>query len=435
MALGGGTWLTQNKILPGTYINFVGVQRATAALSDRGFAALPYSGDWGADGKVVEVTSGEFQTACRDIFGYDYTDERVKPFRDLFKNALVCYFYRLNGGGTAAFNAFATAVCTGTRGNDLKVVIGANVDDDALFDVSLYLGAATLDKQTVANAAGLKNNAYVNWKPGATLAATAGTPLAGGVSAGVENQNYSNFLEAIEEYSFNTLCCPSGNNIVKGLFAAFTKRLRDEQGVKFQTVIHNYPADYEGVVNVKNNAAGAGASGTELVYWVTGAQAGCAVNKSALNKIYDGEYEVELGLTQRQLEAAIKAGEFTFHRVGSDTRVLYDINSLTSLTLEKTKDFQQNQTIRVLDQIGNDIAVLFNTKYLGVFPNDQAGRESLWADIVFYNQQLQDLRAIQDFVPEDVTVAQGGDKNAVAVSETVSVVNAMAKLYMTCYVA
>ena len=30
--------------------------------------------------------------------------------------------------------------------------------------------------------------------------------------------------------------------------------------------------------------------------------------------------------------------------------------------------FKANQTIRVIDQIGNDIAVLFNTKYLGVIP-------------------------------------------------------------------
>ena len=28
MALGGGTWLVQNKVLPGTYINFVSAKRA-----------------------------------------------------------------------------------------------------------------------------------------------------------------------------------------------------------------------------------------------------------------------------------------------------------------------------------------------------------------------------------------------------------------------
>lgn len=41
MALGGGTFLTQNKILPGAYINFVSVAKASATLSDRGIATIP----------------------------------------------------------------------------------------------------------------------------------------------------------------------------------------------------------------------------------------------------------------------------------------------------------------------------------------------------------------------------------------------------------
>ena len=41
MALGGGTWLVQNKVLPGSYINFSSVAKASATLSDRGYAAAP----------------------------------------------------------------------------------------------------------------------------------------------------------------------------------------------------------------------------------------------------------------------------------------------------------------------------------------------------------------------------------------------------------
>lgn len=42
MALGGGNWLSQNKILPGSYINFSSVAKVSAALSDRGYAAEPF---------------------------------------------------------------------------------------------------------------------------------------------------------------------------------------------------------------------------------------------------------------------------------------------------------------------------------------------------------------------------------------------------------
>jgi len=41
MALGGGTFTAQNKVLPGTYINFVSAASANANLSDRGIATMP----------------------------------------------------------------------------------------------------------------------------------------------------------------------------------------------------------------------------------------------------------------------------------------------------------------------------------------------------------------------------------------------------------
>ena len=50
MALGGGTFLVQNKVLPGAYMNFVSVAHASATLSYRGTATLPLDMDWGPEG-------------------------------------------------------------------------------------------------------------------------------------------------------------------------------------------------------------------------------------------------------------------------------------------------------------------------------------------------------------------------------------------------
>ena len=93
--------------------------------------------------------------------------------------------------------------------------------------------------------------------------------------------------------------------------------------------------------------------------------------------------------------------------------------------------FKSNQTMHVCDQIANDVAVVFNTKYLGVVPNDADGRASLWADIVKLHQQLQEIRAIENFEDSDITVSQGDTKMAVVVEDAITVVNAMGKLYMT----
>ena len=69
MALGGGTFTVQNKLLPGAYINFVSASHASAELSDRGTAALPMVLDWGSEGEVFTVTAEEFQRESLRIFG------------------------------------------------------------------------------------------------------------------------------------------------------------------------------------------------------------------------------------------------------------------------------------------------------------------------------------------------------------------------------
>lgn len=426
--LGGGTFVTQNKVLPGSYINFVSLAKASATLSNRGIVAMPLELDWGVEGAVFEVTKADFQKNSLKIFGYAYTDEKLKGLRDLFMNIKTLYAYRLTSGGNKATNTFATAKFGGIRGNDLKIVIQANVDVPSKFDVKTVLGTTVVDLQTVTTAAELVVNDYVTFKTGATLAVTASTPLTGGTNGTVDGTAHQNFLDKIEAYSYNALGVVTTDDITKGLYVNFAKRLRDEVGQKFQAVLYNKASDYEGVVNVKNRATESEAA---LVYWVTGIIAGCEVNKSNLNKKYDGEYTVEADYTQAQLEAAIKAGEFTLHKVGSDIRVLSDINSLVTVSDTKGEIFKDNQTVRVMDQIANDIAVLFNTKYLGNVPNDAAGRISLWSDIVKHHEQLAEIRAIENFSDADVVVSQGETKKSVVVQDAVTVVNAMAQLYMT----
>lgn len=430
MALGGGTFVTQNKKLPGAYINFVSAASANPALSDRGIVTMPLELDWGVDGEVFEVTNGDFQKKSMAIFGYAYTDDKLKGLRDLFLNAKTLYAYRLNSGGAKASNTFADALYSGIRGNDLKITIQENVDDGTMFDVKTVLGTYVVDEQTVEKAGDLTGNGYVKWKPGATLAVTAATPLSGGTNGTVDGAAHQAYLDKIEPYTYNTMGVVTTDESIIGLYAAFVKRLRDEVGVKFQMVLYHKAADYMGVINVKNKVTDDGWNEAALVYWVTGVSAACEANKSNQNKVYNGEFNVDASYTQNQLSAAIDAGEFTLHKVGPDVRVLEDINSMVTTSDTQGDVFKDNQAIRVIDQIANDIAVLFNTKYLGVVPNDAAGRVSLWSDIVAHHRQMEQVRAIENFSDSDVAVERGSTKKSVVVTDTVEVVNAMGKLYM-----
>ncbi len=437
MALGGGTFLTQNKILPGAYINFISVASASATLSDRGIATIPLEMNWGPEGEVITVELGDFQKNSQKIFGYAYTADELKPMREIFLHAKKVHFFRLNASGTKATCTYATAKYPGTRGNDLRIVIEANENSQPealLYDVSTFLGTLQVDQQkAISQMSDLKNNDYVDFKTGASLGLTASTPLTSGANGTVEDATYQTYLDKMEAYTFNAMGCLSTKPTITALFASFCKRMRDDAGKKFHVVCFRNLADYEGVVSVKNGLVG-DTENPALIPWATGVVAGTAVNKSATNMDYDGEYAVDTDYTQSELEAGITEGSFMFHLVDDNVVVLEDINTFTSITDEKSSDFSSNQTIRVLDQIANDIAVLFGTKYIGKVPNDASGRISLWNDIVKHHQELQNIRAIENFNPDNVTVAQGDTKKAVVVADYVTPVNAMAKLYMTVYV-
>ncbi|HBE9430007.1 TPA: phage tail sheath family protein [Clostridioides difficile] len=432
MALGGGTFVTQNKVLPGAYINFVSATRATSSLSDRGIVAIPLELDWGIDEDVFQVTSDDFEKYSVKYFGYDYTHEKLKGLRDLFKNIRLGYFYKLNKGVKASCT-IATAKYSGIRGNDLKVTVTTNIDDNAKFDVVTLLDNKKVDTQIAKVIADLQDNDYITWKKDATLEASAGLVFTGGTNGeAVTGAEYQAFLDKIESYSFNALGCLATTTEIKSLFVEFTKRMRDKVGAKFQTVLYKKSdADYEGIVSIENKIKDKDLVESSLIYWVIGAIAGCDINKSNTNKKYDGEFDIDVNYTQIQLEEALKSGKFIFHKVGDEVHVLEDINTFVSFTDDKNDDFSSNQSIRVLDQIANDIATLFNEKYLGKVPNDKAGRISFWNDVVKHHKELENIRAIEDFKTDDVSVELGNDKKTVIVSDAVKVINAMSKLYMT----
>lgn len=452
MALGGGTWQFQNKILPGTYINFASKVRAEADISERGYATMALPFDWGPENVVFPVTAEEFQEKSLSIFGYDYTADELKGLRDLFINAKTVYFYRLSNNAVAAKNSMGTAKYAGARGNDITTEVATDVDDTDTFDVKTYIkvdGINTLvDNQKQVKAwTDVTDNDYVKWsRAGGTMVATAGTPMTGGSNGDdITGAQYQAYIDAISSYYFNTMGYPGTDQKIQSLLINFCKRMRDDVGSKFQLVLYGVEGvDYEGVISIANKATDSGASPASLVYWLTGAEASCAINASLTNSTYNGEYTVDTNYSQRQLAAGIQQGRLLFHNVHrtvsgelvGEIKVLTDINTFTSFVKKKTSDFSLNQVIRVLDQDATDIANLFNRQYLGSEQNDDDGRTALWGDIVALHKEYQRVRAIQNFKAEDIPVpTQGTQKTAVLLSYEIQPTCCMEKLYVNVIVA
>lgn len=445
MAAGGGIFTAQNKVLPGAYINFISKARALGSIGERGVVAMPFIGSWGKEDEIISLSAEEFQKNCFSILGYAYTDDKMLPLREVFKGASEIKLFRLGKGerakaviGSGEDTLTVTAVCGGIRGNDIKIVIEEDIDNENSFIVRTLVGSefTEADIQTVSSVTELKKNNFVAFS-GNKIVATAGTNLSGGTDGEVTGNDYSAFLDKIESEDFTTILYAGSDEVTKGLFVSFVKRLRDDEGYKVTCVIHDYAkADFEGVISVKSEITPIEGivDKTGLVYWAAGKTAGAEVNESLTNVKYDGELNISAAYKKSELKEFIQNGEFVFYGDKGEYKVLKDINSFTSIAADKDGDFSNNQVIRVLDAVANDTARIFDQYYLGKVQNDDLGRDILKTELINYHQRLQSLQAIQNFETTDITVVKGPEKGDVVVNEYIEPVGAMEKLYMTCVV-
>lgn len=440
MPIGGGTFTVQNKILPGAYINFVALG-SVAKMGARGVAALPLELNWGPENKVFSMYAEDFNKTSMNVFGYDPTAPDLLLVREAMKRARTLLIYRVNSGGTKASaevcGMTVTAAWGGTRGNAISVAVLANADDATKVDVVTYLDGMSVDSQTVVKttgSAGLKANDFVTFGSVSALDVDVATPLTGGTNGTVNGAAHTAALNGFEVETFNVIGYPGTDETIKSLYAAFVKRLRDDEGKKIVGVLHNYKGDHMGLINVKNGVVltdGTVVTGDKAVAWVAGASAGAEVNESLTNTAYDDAVDVDVKYTKSQFEAAIKAGEFVFYADYGKARVLTDINSLTTFGNGVSEDWTSNRVIRVLDGWANDVARIFGESYIGLVTNSDTGRQLFKADLVSLALQYQGIDAISDFKSEDITVQQGNGKRDVAVDCALKPNDSMEKLYMT----
>lgn len=431
--MAGGTWTAQNKIRPGTYFNFA-TSGTLGGLGARGIVTLALALSWGAAKQVITINAGDNVKA---LLGYDITDPKLLLVREALKRAKTLLLYRLNAGTKASAtvgNLTATAKFGGLRGNDISIVIQASIDDSSKFDVSTLVGTEEVDKQRVENISGLSANAWLDWSGTGALTQSAGSTLAGGADGTVVNGDYTDYLSVIEVEEFSVLALTSTDPTLKALYTSFTTRMRDDEGIKIQTVLENYPvADYEGGISVKNGvvlADGTVLTAGQAVAWVAGATASAQVNESLTRTAYDGAIDVSPRYTNSQIEAALVNGEFLFTQNQGRALVEQDINTFTSFAPDKDKRFSKNRVIRVLDAINNDLKKISDSYYIGKVDNDADGRNLLKNEYVKYLEGLLALGAIQNFNSQtDITIVQGNDSDAVFAEYFVQPVDSIEKIY------
>lgn len=112
-------------------------------------------------------------------------------------------------------------------------------------------------------------------------------------------------------------------------------------------------------------------------------------------------------------------------------KICTDINTFTSITVDKQKYFSKNRVMRVLNQFCNDVYKQFSLYYIGKINNNEDGRNLLKGWIVGYLNEMQANGGIQNFEADDIQVSAGTDVDAVVVNAAIQPVDSVEKIYMT----
>lgn len=443
--MAGGTWTAQNKVRPGAYINFESVATPSTTVGTRGIMTMPLAMSWGPVDTIINLYSADLLNgASLSKIGMTAFDPESLIYREALSHAYLAKLYRIDSGGVKATGAVGnldvSARYLGTTGNRISVAVIQNGES---FDVVTYFNGTERDRQTVpVTAEGLLNNDWVDFslQEDAQLEAAAGVTLTGGENGSVSSDALTAYLAALDEQQWNTMAFPDETQINKAAVIAYIRNKRENTGKKVQAVlVASDSANYEGIISVEQgyiNEAGEEIQPVTFTATVAGMTAAAAVNKSNTYEEIRGAVSIINPIKDEDVEAALTAGKLILTRRQDGVIVVeQDINTYHTFTVSKDRQFSKNRIIRVLDDIGNQVLIRWETAYAGKGNNNAIGRGVFRTDIVSYMNTLQDMQAIQNFDPDtDITVAQGESVDAVVCDLWVQPVDAMEKLYLRVFV-
>lgn len=445
--MAGGTWTSQNKVQPGVYINTKSQGNISPNIGEKGIVAIAEPLSWGPIGVIQEILPGEDLTP---YIGYDITNEKAMFLREMMKGSdttpgpIKVLLYRPQGTGgvkaqASVGDAEVTARYEGVRGNDLTIVVESDPDEEESYIVMTVLEGRVVDEQKGKTFQDLTDNEWVIFPDTGTLTETAGTALSKGADPTVSTSDYAAFLTALEPYAFDIVVYDDSDKATISAIAAFVKRISNSVGLKCQAVMANAQAENsEWVISVNNGiklSDGTVLKAEQATWWLGGAEAGAPYNKSLTYSRYPNAIEAVPKLTDTQVDEAIQAGGIVFVDTFGAVKVCTDINTFTSITVDKGTEYCKNRVMRVLNQFCNDVYKQFSMYYIDKTDNNDAGRNLLKGWIVGYLNEMQANNGIQNFAAEDVEVLPGNAVDAVLVNVKIQPVDSIEKIYMSVMVS
>jgi len=480
--MAGGTFTQQNKIRPGAYINFVSVPRPMISIGARGITIAPMELDWGAEDEIIEVLSTDLSRGnSLNKIGLTLFDDKAFGLSLMLSKSHTALIYRMNAGGIKAIASFEnlifTAKYSGELGNSIVISVTENA---ARFIVRTFVGNRQVDSQTIDEISELKDNDFVtvaiidepeerseltkfskfsanNEKKTSPLSNNvkkvnkeklnpalnklteiSALYLQGGTNGTVADGDIDKFLNKAEGERWNTMAIiPFLQNpaIEKSNIINFLINQRNEEGRYVQGVGFNVYSDNETIINVVQTLEFNDRVATEsdMVMLIAGATANATVTQDLTADIVVGATSIINSFSNTEIEDNLQNGQFLFsYNQNGTIKVENDINTLTTFTQDKNREFSSNGVMRILDEIGTTTRDIWETVYMGKMPNNDIGRGLFKGDLAEYFLMLQDIGAIQNFeISTDLEVIGGAMLDDVVVNVWIQPVMVAKKLYMT----
>lgn len=226
--MAGGTWIDQNKVRPGVYINYKSSPQALSTMGERGTVAIARQLSWGEVGKLIAI---EDPSDCATKLGYSSTADEMLFIRQILlgsnrtNGAKKVLVWRLDCAGASKASALlgtetgaakAEARYVGTRGNDISIVVTAinNSENTPVgYAIQTLLAGKVVESVTVGlDATGnqIDSNSYVVFSGGAISAGT--YPLTGGSDGNL----YKNPIKASAELYKSSYVVITAEAVVAG---------------------------------------------------------------------------------------------------------------------------------------------------------------------------------------------------------------------------
>lgn len=210
----------------------------------------------------------------------------------------------------------------------------------------------------------------------------------------IENNTIAEALELASALEFNYIIgYETLTDEEIGSIVTWIKDMRDDKRVYVGAVLPTLVAthNYEGIISIDQEDCkidSATLTKAQLCAVAAGIIAGCPLQESVTFK------EVPIltfapKYTKTQLDTMIDAGKFVIYDDGRKIKVARGVNSLTTLSGEKTEDMKYIKILETLDLIRNDIKRFCEDNWIGRYANTYDNKINLVVALEDYLKSLE----------------------------------------------